>query len=156
MNEQVLTTITSASSARVESSAPARASRPIITSLSTRFFGHPRLTKPTFCGRVSSVRFSCSASLGFSPGGEIVRFFDGMQSNYFNIFGRAVARRHGKPSRWLGASVLVRDHRHHERQQPVEENHSLRATLSVTEEICESRILEGKCLGNRPLSQSWQ
>src|ERR1700730_13916408 len=51
MNEQVLTTIMSASSARVVSSAPARASRPIMTSLSTRFLGHPRLTKPTFCRR---------------------------------------------------------------------------------------------------------
>ena len=50
MNEHVLTTMTSASSARGESSAPARARRPIITSLSTKFFGHPRLIKPTFGG----------------------------------------------------------------------------------------------------------
>src|SRR5258708_23646385 len=140
MNEQVFTTITSASSARGESSAPARASRPIITSLSTRFLGHPRLTKPTFCGRVSSARFSSSASLGFSLGGEIVRFFDGMQSNYFNIFGRSAARCHGKPSHRLAASVLVRDHRHPERQQPWQKNHSLRATLSVSLPNTEYRI----------------
>src|SRR5574340_658041 len=47
MKEQVLTTMTSASSARGVISAPAWASRPIMTSLSTRFLGHPRLTKPT-------------------------------------------------------------------------------------------------------------
>ena len=51
MNEQVLTTMISASSARGVSSAPARAISPIMTSLSTRFFGHPKLTKPTFWGR---------------------------------------------------------------------------------------------------------
>src|SRR4029077_15207986 len=47
MNEQVLTTMTSASSADDTSSAPACASMPIMTSLSTRFLGHPRLTNPT-------------------------------------------------------------------------------------------------------------
>src|SRR5437016_14402746 len=45
---QVLTTNTSASSARGVSSYPSRERMPIITSLSTRFFGHPRLTNPTF------------------------------------------------------------------------------------------------------------
>src|ERR1700678_643381 len=48
MKLQVLTTRTSASPARGVSSYPARARIPIITSLSTRFFGHPRLTNPTF------------------------------------------------------------------------------------------------------------
>src|SRR5215471_21559629 len=48
INEQVLTTMTSASSARDTNSAPAFVTRPIITSLSTRFFGQPRLTNPTF------------------------------------------------------------------------------------------------------------
>ena len=48
MNEQVLTTMMSASSARAVISAPAWESRPIMTSLSTRFLGQPRLTKPTF------------------------------------------------------------------------------------------------------------
>src|SRR5271155_3311559 len=48
MKLQVLTTSTSASPARGVSSYPARARMPIITSLSTRFFGHPRLTNPTF------------------------------------------------------------------------------------------------------------
>src|ERR1700675_932278 len=47
MKLQVLTTSTSASPARAVISYPARARIPIITSLSTRFFGHPRLTNPT-------------------------------------------------------------------------------------------------------------
>src|SRR5712664_4008254 len=50
INEQVFTTMTSASSASGVSSAPASASMPIITSLSTRFLGQPRLTKPTLAG----------------------------------------------------------------------------------------------------------
>src|SRR4051794_29294013 len=50
MNEQVLTTTTSASSALAVSFAPACASMPIMTSLSTKFFGQPRLTNPTFRG----------------------------------------------------------------------------------------------------------
>jgi hypothetical protein len=49
-----------------------------------------------------------------------------------------------------GASALGCDHGHHERQQPVDENFTVHARLGVTEELCESRILEGKCLGNRP------
>ena len=53
MNEHVFTTITSASAASGVSSAPACASMPIITSLSTRFFGQPRLTKPTLVETVS-------------------------------------------------------------------------------------------------------
>ena len=48
MKEQVLTTMMSASSARGVKSAPAWVNMPIITSESTRFFGHPRLMKPTF------------------------------------------------------------------------------------------------------------
>src|SRR5262249_16020230 len=47
MKLQVLTTRTSASSARGVSWYPSPARMPIITSLSTRFFGHPRLTNPT-------------------------------------------------------------------------------------------------------------
>ena len=54
INEQVFTTMTSASSASGVSSAPACASMPIITSLSTRFLGQPRLTKPTFAGACGS------------------------------------------------------------------------------------------------------
>ena len=54
INEQVFTTMTSASSALEVSSAPAWASMPIITSLSTRFLGQPRLTKPTLAGAVGS------------------------------------------------------------------------------------------------------
>src|SRR5208282_2449279 len=54
INEQVFTTMTSASSALGVSSAPAWASMPIITSLSTRFLGQPRLTKPTLAGAVGS------------------------------------------------------------------------------------------------------
>ena len=48
MKLQVLTTMTSASSGRGVSSWPLRASWPIMTSVSTRFFGQPRLTNPTF------------------------------------------------------------------------------------------------------------
>ncbi len=48
MKLHVFTTSTSASPARGVISYPARARIPIITSLSTRFFGHPRLTNPTF------------------------------------------------------------------------------------------------------------
>jgi hypothetical protein len=47
MNEQVLTTMTSASSALDTNFAPACSSKPIMTSLSTRFLGQPRLTNPT-------------------------------------------------------------------------------------------------------------
>ena len=48
MKLQVLTTRISASSARAVSSAPARSSRPIITSESTRFLGQPSETNPIF------------------------------------------------------------------------------------------------------------
>src|SRR5580658_8129934 len=44
----VLTTITSASAGCGVSSWPCAVSWPIITSVSTRFFGHPRLTNPIF------------------------------------------------------------------------------------------------------------
>jgi hypothetical protein len=88
MNEQVFTTMTSASSARVESSAPARARSPIITSLSTRFFGHPRLTKPTFVAGATRVLFSAPEAIMFSLESGIVRFFECMESSYFNIFYR--------------------------------------------------------------------
>src|SRR5690242_20509097 len=48
MKLQVLTTSTSAWSGCEVSSCPHAASWPIITSLSTRFLGQPRLTKPIF------------------------------------------------------------------------------------------------------------
>src|SRR5205085_4354306 len=57
MNEQVFTTITSASSARGVICAPAEASMPIMTSLSTRFLGQPRLTKPTLVGGATDGEF---------------------------------------------------------------------------------------------------
>src|ERR1700761_8039748 len=47
MKLQVLTTRISASSGRAVRRAPARSSRPIITSESTRFLGQPREIKPT-------------------------------------------------------------------------------------------------------------
>src|SRR5437868_12338386 len=50
IKEQVFTTMMSASSARGVMAAPEAVSSPIITSLSTRFLGHPRLTKPTLVG----------------------------------------------------------------------------------------------------------
>src|SRR6202142_3775614 len=45
---QVFTTMTSASEGCGVSSWPPLVSWPIITSVSTRFFGHPKLTKPIF------------------------------------------------------------------------------------------------------------
>src|ERR1700761_4444325 len=48
MKLHVFTTITSASDGCGVSSCPEAVSWPIITSVSTRFFGHPRLTKPIF------------------------------------------------------------------------------------------------------------
>src|SRR5579864_1408515 len=80
MNEQVLTTIMSASSARGINSAPACVSMPIMTSLSTRFLGQPRLTKPTF-GRETGKdpAFSGASSMA------TVGFCGGMESLYSNI-----------------------------------------------------------------------
>src|SRR2546425_11533277 len=73
MNEQVLTMIISASSARETSSAPAWVSMPIMTSLSTRFLGQPRLTNPTFgaAGFISELRTDTD--------------FGDMRSHYSNI-----------------------------------------------------------------------
>ena len=65
MNEQVFTTMTSASSARGVISAPAEASIPIITSLSTRFLGHPRLTNPIFLGATSDAVWEDMQSFHF-------------------------------------------------------------------------------------------
>src|ERR1700739_2278498 len=84
INEQVLTTMMSASSARRVSSAPARASRPIMTSLSTRFLGQPRLTKPTFWGAAECGLSRDLASVD-SEQPMIERAFTGMQSFYFSI-----------------------------------------------------------------------
>src|SRR5580700_8032348 len=53
MKLHVFTTITSASDGCGVSSWPAEVSWPIITSVSTRFFGHPRLTKPIFTAEVA-------------------------------------------------------------------------------------------------------
>src|SRR5262250_465803 len=73
INEQVFTTMTSASSACGTRSAPACESMPIMTSLSTRFLGQPRLTKPTL-----GADFGASAT-------ATVEGFDGMESIDFNI-----------------------------------------------------------------------
>ncbi len=64
MNEHVLTTMTSASSAAAVSWAPACASMPIMTSLSTRFLGQPRLTKPILTGAGGTG----DAEIGFLAG----------------------------------------------------------------------------------------
>src|SRR5690349_6450298 len=81
MNEHVFTTITSASSARFVISAPALFNMPIITSLSTRFLGQPRLTNPTFffgeCEAESDWRGSLTVDTKVD-----------MQSSYFSISGR--------------------------------------------------------------------
>src|SRR5262249_5978250 len=77
MKEQVLTTMTSASSAEATRSAPACESTPIITSLSTRFLGQPRLTNPTlgetFGGSAAATdeAFDCMQSLDFSIAARI-------------------------------------------------------------------------------------
>src|SRR5689334_10880953 len=77
INEQVFTTITSASSARAVICAPSVCNMPIITSLSTRFLGQPRLTKPTFKGDGGGAVPGC--------GGASVGFSTGMLSLYYNI-----------------------------------------------------------------------
>src|SRR5271166_5885072 len=74
INEQVLTTMMSASSAREVISAPPCASKPIMTSLSTRFLGQPRLTKPTFLG----VAGAAPSSGGLNTATE--SSLEGMQS----------------------------------------------------------------------------
>src|SRR3954464_7613047 len=71
MNEQVFTTMTSASSARGVISAPPWASRPIMTSLSTRFFGQPKDTNPTLVG------FALGAATGWS--------LTGIESSYCTV-----------------------------------------------------------------------
>ena len=59
MKEQVFTTRMSAVSGRLVISAPAWSSKPIMTSLSTRFLGQPRLTKP--------IRGRCSSTPSATP-----------------------------------------------------------------------------------------
>src|SRR5437868_4399767 len=90
MNEQVLTTITSASSSWETRVAPACARMPIMTSLSTRFLGHPRLTKPTLVGAAEEV--AAKAGVAVSPGSTTgdTRTFRGMQSIDFNTLVEAV------------------------------------------------------------------
>src|SRR5262249_41889854 len=92
MKEQVFTTITSASSALAVILAPPLWSSPIITSLSTRFLGHPRLTKPTFSGAFLSADFSSGdATVGVSRD---------MRCHYFNI---------GDGRLWISGTVSFRD-----------------------------------------------
>src|SRR5262245_369708 len=62
MNPQVLPTITSACRASATSSWPARRRWPSITSLSTRFLGQPRLTRPTRSGEDSGPAAARRAS----------------------------------------------------------------------------------------------
>src|SRR5919205_267131 len=68
MNPHVLTTSVSASAASLVSSYPSCFRRPIMTSLSTRFFGHPRLMKPTFF-ITSIISFFHGAKPAFDLGG---------------------------------------------------------------------------------------
>src|SRR5690348_1613125 len=65
MKEQVFTTMTSASSARDTSFAPAWSSMPIMTSLSTRFLGQPRLTNPTL-GAAGLARLGAETGKDFA------------------------------------------------------------------------------------------
>src|SRR5579871_738399 len=98
MNEQVLTTITSASSALGVSSAPARDSSPIMTSLSTRFLGQPRLTNPTLVGDAWDLVWGSSVS-----------FKSDMQSFYSNSVGGRdrVDYAHPTPRRLEWAALLL-------------------------------------------------
>src|SRR5258708_1846399 len=77
IKEQVFTTITSASSACVVISAPPLWRMPIMTSLSTRFLGHPRLTKPTLTG--------FATALEASEGGVIAGDSTVMRNTHCNI-----------------------------------------------------------------------
>src|ERR1017187_1403074 len=69
MKLHVFTTRISASSARAVSSPPARSSSPIITSESTRFFGHPSDTKPILGrapGEGARAPAGCADTIGVS------------------------------------------------------------------------------------------
>src|SRR6266699_1996032 len=68
MNAQVLTTSTSASSAREVIFIPDRRTLPSMISASTRFLAQPRLIMPTF------VRYGCN-------GGRVVRIDDRFAGN---------------------------------------------------------------------------
>src|SRR5437588_9775081 len=68
MNAQVLTTSTSASSAREVMFIPDRRTLPSMISASTRFLAQPRLIMPTF------VRYGCN-------GGRVVGLGDGFAGN---------------------------------------------------------------------------
>src|SRR5208337_849199 len=99
MKEQVLTTMTSASSARGVICAPPAASRPIMTSLSTRFLGQPKLTKPIFLGVVAAELSSGATSPSRSAFAQVTvrgassrateSTFGGMQSLHFSIVSRS-------------------------------------------------------------------
>src|SRR3974390_225398 len=93
MNEEVLTTMISASAAREVIWAPPCESRPIMTSLSTRFLGQPRLTKPTFWG---AAALSGGSSRATESG------FTGMESLDFSI-------QNGRRRRIYGARETMRD-----------------------------------------------
>src|SRR5260370_29967529 len=66
MKLQVLTTRTSAWSGWDVSSCPRETSSPIMTSLSTRFLGQPKLTNPTFNDLFSARRTSTYQDSSFS------------------------------------------------------------------------------------------
>src|SRR2546430_16452185 len=87
IKEQVLTTRMSASSACGVNWAPACASIPIMTSLSTRFLGHPRLIKPTLGpGRHESLPAGGASGIATEEG------FDDMRSLDSNILEAATFR----------------------------------------------------------------
>src|SRR5207248_7804354 len=66
MNAQVLTTSTSASSAREVIFIPDRRTLPSMISASTRFLAHPRLIMPTFMRRPwSAANVAASTTVGF-------------------------------------------------------------------------------------------
>src|ERR1700730_800527 len=88
MKEQVLTTRISASSAWLVSSPPARWSRPIMTSESTRFLGQPRETKPIL-GRAGAAVAGVESS---RMTGEVTEFY------FSNL--------PGKLSDWLARDVV--------------------------------------------------
>src|SRR3954465_11392894 len=97
MNEQVFTTITSASSARAVICAPPVCNRPIMTSLSTRFLGQPRLTNPTFKGLGRETDSGC--------GGATVRFSTGMLSLYCDLIEASVFAGLGSSAHVMGRAI---------------------------------------------------
>src|SRR5258707_8990031 len=73
MKLHVLTTSTSAWSGCCVSSCPRETSSPIMTSLSTRFLGQPKLTNPTFNDLLSAEEFLLYRIAGSGSGQDCAK-----------------------------------------------------------------------------------